>query len=231
MVTDLSNEIMLCADWDPRTLHSPAQVLSPDPVPLGDDVAFGKGRPMSVGIPVSMTARTDSFIDDLILVFLDTPENRKRCPHAVPLAIHVTSRPHAGDLEPVKRRPLLSPEKLAAEGLLVEVQNVLGWSLDTRRFLVTLPSDKFQAWTRDVKEILKSRRVSAEDLESTIGRFNHVSFHIPLSWHFLVRLRSRLQCQRANRQEITISKREVGDLLLWIDFLAQAHRGISMNLN
>jgi hypothetical protein len=34
--------------------------------------------PLAVGIPTTVTARTDSFIDDLIPVFLDTPRNRER---------------------------------------------------------------------------------------------------------------------------------------------------------
>jgi hypothetical protein len=47
--------------------------------------------------------QTDSFINDLIRVFLDTPKNRKREPHAVPLAIHITSRPHMGPAKPITR--------------------------------------------------------------------------------------------------------------------------------
>jgi hypothetical protein len=229
MVTDLANEIMLCPDWDPRTLRSPAQETTPVPQDRDEGVPFAMAQPLSVGIPVTATARTDSFIDDLILTFLDTPENRRKCPHAVPLAIHVTSRPHAGSEEPVKRRPLLSPEKLAAEGLPVEVQNVLGWTLDTRRLLVILPDDKFIAWTNDTNEILANNRVTFKELESIIGRFNHVSFLIPLSRHFIVRLCRRLLCKRAGNQEITISRAEREDLTLWVDFLATANAGISMN--
>jgi hypothetical protein len=229
MVTDLSNELMLCREWEPSILHSPAQQSTPTPRPLQEEVAFAMAQPMAVGIPVTATSRTDSFIDDLILVFLDTQENYRRCPHAVPLAIHVTSRPHAGDDEPIKRRPLLSPEKLQAEGLPVEVQNVLGWTLDTRRLLIILPDDKSIAWTNDTMAILALRTVSAEELESLIGRFNHVSFLIPLSRHFLVRFRRRLSTKRAANQQITISKPEQEELQLWVEFLALANRGISMN--
>ena len=42
-------------------------------------------------------ARSDCFIDDTIQVFLDTEENRKKQPHVVPLAVHVSCRPNAGD--------------------------------------------------------------------------------------------------------------------------------------
>jgi hypothetical protein len=229
MVTDLSNEIMLCDEWDPSALHSPAQVGSPTPAVLPENITIAPASPLALDIPVRSTARTDSFIDDLILVFLDTPRNRARCPQAVPLAIHVTSRPHAGESEPIKRRPLLSPEKLMAEGLPVERQSVLGWTIDTRRLLVVLPQDKFLAWSGDLRETISSRRISNEGLLSLIGRLNHVSFLIPLSRHFLTRLRRRLSTQRHGRQQISLSDEEINDLALWLDFLASASHGISMN--
>jgi len=68
---------------------------------------------MAVFIPTGVTAITDAFIGDL---FLDTPENRKRQPHAVPLAFHVVNRPHTKEAEPIPRCDNLSPSKLAAEG-------------------------------------------------------------------------------------------------------------------
>ena len=67
----------------------------------------------------------------------------------VPLAMHVTSRPHAGDKEPILRRAILSMMKLLMEGSPAEQEIVLGWLLVyTRRLLVsTLPNDKYSAWT------------------------------------------------------------------------------------
>jgi hypothetical protein len=101
MVTDLSNEIPLC-DWDPASLRSPGQPNTPEPkLLLGDDVPFAPGRTLAVSIPTTVTGRTDSFIDDLIRIFLDTVANRESQPHAVPLAVFVANRPHAGDDEPV----------------------------------------------------------------------------------------------------------------------------------
>ena len=59
---------------------TPAPRLYPRTVPLTI------GLPMAVCVPVTHTARVDCFIDDLINCFLDTPENRARQPHVVPLA-------------------------------------------------------------------------------------------------------------------------------------------------
>jgi hypothetical protein len=230
MVTDLSNEIPLCPEWNPEDLHSPDQPTAPAPRAYPDSTPLAQARPMAVKIPTSVTARTDSFIDDLIRVFLDTPSSRVREPHAVPLAIFVTSRPHAGDSnEPIPRRSLMQAAKLIAEGTPAEVQTVLGWLLDTHRLQIQLPVDKFIAWTTDIATILESSRCTFGALESTTGRLNHVSFVIPLARHFLNRLRLRTLRRLPKTQQLTLSKEELNDLHLWLKFLNLARSGISLN--
>ena len=229
MVTDLSNEIPLCREWDHESLRSPDQPETPVPTVLPDEVPIARAMPMAVHVPTNVTARSDSFIDDLIRVFLDTPRNRAREPHAVPLAIHVTSRPHAGAAEPVPRRELVSQPKLIAEGGPAEVQIVLGWTLNTRSLQVILPSDKFEAWSNDLQEIIAERKGTFGQLESTIGRLNHAAYIIPLSRHFLNRIRLRLRVRRHKNQELSLTQAEIDDFDLWVFFLAQARRGISMN--
>jgi hypothetical protein len=229
MVTDLSNEIPLCKEWDHESLRSPAQPETPSPVLLPDDVPIAEAMPLAVGIPTKVTARSDSFIDDLIRVFLDTPLNREREPHAVPLAIHVTSRPHAGDKEPVKRREIVSNPKLVAEGGPAEDQIVLGWTLNTRTLLVILPHDKFEAWSNDLRVIIAERRGTFGQLETTVGRLNHAAYIIPLSRHFLHRIRLRLRVRKHKKQALSLTQSELDDFSLWVFFLSQARAGISMN--
>jgi hypothetical protein len=93
-------------------------------------------------------------------VFLDSPDNRRQQPDIVPLAVFATLRPHAGDNEPVPRRPLLSPSKVAAEGAPAEIQIVLGWEMNTRRLLIGLPNDKFVAWIGDITDTLTQRQIT-----------------------------------------------------------------------
>jgi hypothetical protein len=229
MVTDLSNEIPLC-DWDPSDLRSPGQPNTPVPKLLANDVPLAKGRSLAVSIPTTVTGRTDSFIDDLIRVFLDTDDNRATQPHAVPLAIFVSNRPHAGDAEPVPRRENLSGPKLEAEGTPAEIQVVLGWEMNTRLLLVILPFDKFVAWTADLSDAIRTHTVTLGRLHTLVGRLNHAAYVIPLSRHFLGRLRQCLHFVRNSQQEITLSKEEIADLSLWVHFLLNARQGISMNL-
>jgi hypothetical protein len=177
IVTDLANEISQCTEWDPSELSSPVQPIAPAPKREAEGVPIAKCRKMAVTIPVAdegMIGRVDGFIDDLINVFLDTPSNCARQPHVVPLAMHVTSRPHAGDEhEPIVRRPILSIPKLVAEGSPAEVQTVLGWRIDTRRLLIALPDDKFQAWMHDLNQIESTGTCTFKDLERLVGRLNH----------------------------------------------------------
>ena len=140
LVTDLANEIGQCVDWDPERLCSPAQPVAPPPRRQGGSVPIRAGRPMSVVIPTpsGRVSRVDGFIDDLINVFLDTPENCRRQPHPVPLAMHVTSRPHAGDeVEPVPRRPLMILGRWSSDAFLVYIRpQVLEWTDNMSRDMI-----------------------------------------------------------------------------------------------
>ena len=236
LVTDLANEISRCTSWDPHLLHSPAQpAVAPPPRRLGDDIPISRGRAMAVEVPVAGTenvGRVDGFIDDLINVFLDTPENCRRQPHVVPLAMHVTSRPHAGDdREPIVRRTLLSLPKLLAEGSPAEVQNVLGWRINTRSLSIALPDDKYRAWMSDIQTVIdRGGRCQYHELDTLAGRLNHSSFVMPASRHFLGRIRAPLTPRKSKSRPVTLSPAAVQDLDLWKQILASAHRGMSINL-
>jgi hypothetical protein len=98
--------------------------------------------------------------------------------------MHVTSRPHAGKKEPVKRRNIPSDAKLLAEGAPTETQIILGWTINKGRLVISLPKDKFDAWTAELNKIVKARRTTLGDLETTVGRLNLVvAYVIPLALH------------------------------------------------
>ena len=234
IVTDLANEISQCKEWDPVELHSPAQPNVPTPKRLPDDVPVAESRRMAVDIPIPTCGpigRVDGFIDDLINVFLDTPMNCRTQPQTVPLAMHVTSRPHAGDdVEPIARRPILSMPKLMAEGSPAEVQIVLGWRLDTRRLLIALPDDKYKAWTDELTAIETVGKCRFKDLDRIVGRLNHSAFVVPITRNFLGRLRALLLPRRNDNHIVRLGTEDLADVGLWKTILTRANRGISMNL-
>ena len=234
IVTDLANEISRCTAWEPEALRSPAQEEAPLPIRMDQAIPFASGRPMAVGIPITdaeRVGRVDGFIDDLINVFVDSPENCRRQPHVVPLAMHVTSRPHAGEkAEPITRRALLSLPKLIAEGGPTEVQTVLGWRIDTRRLLISLPDDKFRAWVADIEGMEKTGECRYQVLDQLVGRLNHASQIIPPARHFLSRIRATLRPRRHKTRKLSLGREVVADIALWKTILAEANRGISLNL-
>jgi hypothetical protein len=216
MVSDLANEISQCDEWDHETLFSPAQTDTPKPVLLPASIPISPAvGSMSVMPPPITEGKVDVFIDDLINVFLDTEINRRRQPHVVPLAVHVTTRPHTGDeQEPIPRRPLISLPKLLAEGSPAELQVVLGWLLNTRKLIVSLPDDKFIAWSGDIDEVIKARQVPRDALESIIGRLNHAAAIIPLTRHFMGRLRALLASKPEGYKHLNVRAEVIADLVL-----------------
>jgi hypothetical protein len=206
MVTDLSNEIPLCGSWDPTVTKSLIQTTAPAPVLLDPEIPLTAGRPMAVQIPVTLTGRSNCFIADIIKVFLAVPGECERQTQAVPLAVYVTTRPHAGDSEPIPRPENIAVPKLVAKGTPAEDQIVLGWCLETRRLLIRLPGDKFIAWTSDVSTVLSTGKTTFADLESLVGWLNHAAYVIPLSRHFINRLRLRLNKRTFAKQELTLSR-------------------------
>jgi hypothetical protein len=223
MLTDLANEVPLCPAWIPD--EEPFQSFST----VDASVPYGPACEMAYNIPTTLTSRCDCFVDDLIQVFLDTVENRRRLPGIVPFIANLFFRPHAGDNEPIPRRPIFGPEKLAAEGTPAEIQTVLGWLLDTRRLRLALPVDKFLAWSGDIVVVITVGVVTFSELDTIVGRLTHTSYVLPLCRHFIPRLRHRLDRKSPGKQEFTLTGEEIKDLTLWIQILRLARDGISLN--
>jgi hypothetical protein len=101
--------------------------------------------------------------------------------------------------------------------------------MDTRRLLLSLPTDKFDAWMHDITNILTSGKTTFGGLDTTVGRLNHAAYVIPLARHFLNRLQSGLLSRKPKAQEVTLSQHVLQDLALWRRFLTMAHQGLSMN--
>jgi hypothetical protein len=228
-ITDLSNALALDLTWDPETLHSPLQHLIPPTSSEPDSVPFAAALPTSVTIPDSDgDYKADVFIDDLISIILDDGAGCKRGAASSLLAIHTVGRPVAAH-EPVLRNELTAEKKLIAESLLEEVKTTLGWLLDTRRLLIGLPMDKFSSWSASIHFMVIMETCSYEDLDTLVGRLNHVCFIIPLARHFMSRLRWLLTGARAGRR-IRLRPQVLADLRLWLSFLRLAFEGISLNL-
>jgi hypothetical protein len=95
--------------------------------------------------------------------------------------------------EPVPRDELTAEKKLIAESPLQEVNTTLGWILDTRRLLISLTMTKSSRWSASIYFMVITGECRFDDLESLVGRLNHVCFIIPQARHFMSRLRVKLE--------------------------------------
>jgi hypothetical protein len=235
VVTDLANYLVR-RNWDPQQFKSPHQaLLSTDKASDNDRGeirpvdAFAEPEFFAVDEPEDDMARFDCYLDDIFGAFMDREAVRSAA--AIPLALHIVGRPHnPNSRESFPRDDILATPKFLAEARPSERKVILGWIVDTRKFLVALPQDKFKMWTKLVEDILRRHRlpIPAKELETLMGRLSHASYVIPNARHFTGRLYKA--CERARRNESArLTRMQLEDLERWRKFLPKAADGISIN--
>ena len=225
---DLARALLQCSDWDLSELHSPQQKHLGRPKVEGDDVPFAPALDMIATLPDNKDGIVEPHIDDLIAAAPDLGDNKDRMSAATLLAIHALGRP-VSDSEPLPRDDLASIKKLLAEGTPSEALCLLGWDADARRLLLRLPWSKHLAWRDDTLRLLRARGATRSELDTLVGRLNHVGCITPAARHFLSRLRDRLwKACRHGRQRF--DSEDAQDLNPWLRFLRRAADGMSMNL-
>jgi hypothetical protein len=225
---DLANDLAHNPGWDPAVHFSPhSERLPPDPILEPPSIPFATAVPLSVDLPVDDEPKTEVYIDDLFNCYL--LRHLVKGGRILPFVLHLLGRPtHTED--PITRDDILSITKFLAEATPSEVKTILGWEVDTRRLLLSLPADKVAAWSESIQIMLRSpTKVSYEDLDTLIGRLNHCGFLIPQARHFLGRIRTAKH-KASKRRQAHLSPAVQADLSLWLSFLAAAGQGIDMNL-
>jgi len=220
-VTDLTNAIIRCSDYDPASCPSHySHLIGPAKV----DVPLAAARSLMVDPEADEFSAVPQLNDD-------SPGDHGA--QAALLALDVLGRPLLLDGgKSLPQDEVLAINKAIAEGTLAERLIVLGWISDTWRLLISLPGDKFTAaWTANINNLLlsKGRRVKQRTLETMVGRLQCVANIMIQGNHFLGRLRSAVL--RANKFKGTrLSSEEIKDLVLWKDLLVVAHTGINLYL-
>jgi hypothetical protein len=131
----------------------------------------------------------DDIFSAIIQLGGDSPGDRGA--QAALLALDVLGRPLLPDGDgSLPRDEVLAINKAIAKGTQAERLIVLGWIIDTRRLLISLPTNKFTAWTANINDLLlsKGRRVKLRTLETMVGRLQHVANIMVQGNHFLGRL-------------------------------------------
>ena len=174
---------MTCQDWNPETFHSKLQPMLPD---CEANIGY---EPFVPAMDLAMTlnpadCKADVYINDITTITVDNEDARKRANATVLLAIDIMGRPNC-DHEPIPRDNLVSMSKLLAECRLEESKTLLGWVINTRSLHISLPQDKFIAWSNSIQDLLKKRRSNHKQLETLVGRLGHVSMIINQMKHFM----------------------------------------------
>jgi hypothetical protein len=229
-ICDLANAILLSKDWDPKELFAPNHHLVPECELLDNYVPFAKGAELIVDIPVDPHGIHDVYIDNIIGLTVNIPgsNNVAHGQAAALLAINTTVRTNHPN-EPIPCESMGARDKLKAEAGPSETKIILGWSFNFWRLLISLPENKFIAWTMNINKLLIEGLSTAKELELTIGRLGHLALVVPGVHHFLSSLRE-LQQLATCRRLIRISEDCHKDLLLMLHFLNIAKQDIDMNL-
>ena len=201
IIADLANELLECQDWHPSIVQAPGIQIPPTKPLESPDVPFAPALALAAETIPSECGRYDMYIDDGVGVFVDTPRNRLRVPAALPLAIHLISRPLAVN-EPIPREFWIQMEKALEEASPAELQVILGWLFDTRRLLILLPPDKHLAWRSDIEQGLKDGFFSHADLLSLVGRLNHVCLVVPIAKYFMNRLEHKKTVSKTDKAKV-----------------------------
>ena len=163
-----------------------------------------------------------------ITAAVDNVNNLERIEAAPCTVIHAISHNAKGKTH-VLRQDIISDEKNDAEGAPEEKKICLGWLLNTRQLLVSLPTHKYNTWDDQIASIIKQKSVKYKDLESILGRLENVAIILVMLGHFLNNIRS-LQIKAANSQHNQkLTKSAIAEFHLGRKFLKKAHQGVSMN--
>ena len=120
--------------------------------------------------------------------------------------------------------------KNEAEGGPAEGKICLGWLLNTRKLLVSLPFHKFKAWDKEIDGILAKKIATSTELESLLGRMENIALIISMFGNFLNNMRN-LQIQGTKEGiAMKVNQRVDEDLMLSKKFLKASFTGINMNL-
>jgi hypothetical protein len=120
-------------------------------------------------------------------------------------------------------------DKLMAEAGLTETKNILCWDFDFRRLRISVPKNKFIAWTTNISTLLVKGTTTAKELKSMIRHLGHLALVVPGVQHFLSHLQE-LQLLATHCCSIHINESCWKDLMLMLHFLDITQQRIDTNL-
>eukprot|EP00957_Ditylum_brightwellii_P035348 2681062-Ditylum_brightwellii.AAC.1 len=152
------------------------------------DLPFAEAIPSDVKMPPQPDTKIVKYINDAHTTAIDN-EDVFRPKKTFPLALGLLFC-KSGKHEPIEKDEILPKMKMEREGILSKLKIFLGWFMDSPLFQVQLPRYKDDVWSKEVIKLLRGLKpFILEDIKLLIGKLNRAGFIIPLSRHFLNRIR------------------------------------------
>ena len=230
IICDVTNDLLLCENWDETKTRSILSDFVPDDELLDDNIPFAQAEDLAVDIPINDKGCFDVYIDDFIGVTVDIGNNKERLKVAPGTVIQAIASVTDDELG-VKRDLLIAQDKCEAEGAIAEERICLGWDLHTRSLLAQLPPHKCLAWSGDLQNFIDRKTISHDDLISLIGKLENVITIVTMMGHFMNNLYSlEEKAFAAIPHSVKIPQRAKEDAKLHRTCLEKARQGISMNI-
>jgi hypothetical protein len=149
---DLSNNLAQNSGWDPRRHFSPHSTkLPPPPLSEPPDIPLAIAQPLSAPLPINDASKSEVYIGDLFNCYLHRPLQRGS--EILSFVLQPLCRP-PNSSDPIARDDVLSISKFLAEAAPSEVKTILGWMVNTRHLLLSLPPNKVRPWSASVQAML-----------------------------------------------------------------------------
>ena len=227
MMVDFANDLLANNTWTALEFPIPYRQMIQTPKLSSPPSNPILALPLDVPVAYRLEGGCKGYVDDMWTVVLQAQGFVERVNVALYVAIQATFCPVAQD-EPFPRLDPTSQGKLQAEGRMEETKTILGWVVDTRAHMVSLPQDKSKEWKASIHGFLCSGCASPREFKKLAGKLNRVSAVLPPARHFGGRIYRIAQDAKENVPQV-LPKEVLEDLELWLIFLQSAQRGVSIN--
>ena len=164
IITDTINDLLEDDNWDHRKIYSKLAESVPTEKYLDEKIPYHAAREMSVNIKPHRNGKADVYVDDIITVAVNRNDNLHRIVRAPITVIHAVVDNANIKSNWVRRKDMITDDKMETEGAAEEEKICLGWILNTRSLLVRLPVHKSIAWKSQIQSLLSKNSVSNIDL-------------------------------------------------------------------
>lgn len=134
VITDISNDIVNNPQWSQLStfVPTPSSTAYLTPITLSTSIPFGLTLPAAIDAHIPRHGHVNSYIDNILWIYLDVGFNSTRKAAAIILAIYLIAHPGLDTQHLISHNYILSPKKWRTKGCQEETKIILGQLVDTR---------------------------------------------------------------------------------------------------